>query len=108
MPVWLSTNTIRNHHPSVTAVSRMLWGGGKGAAYSDLAVAADGTIFCFFGRSLEDQHSWAGTRLTLARFNMAWLLEGEPRGEYRLPIVAEDQVFGASEDDKSKPQGEKK
>jgi hypothetical protein len=39
---------------------------------------------------------------------MAWLLEGEPQGEYRLPKVAEDQIFGASEDGKSKPQGENK
>ena len=89
-------------------VSRMLWGGDKGAAYSDLAVAPDGTIFCFFGRGLEDKHTWAGERMTVARFNMAWLLEGEPPGEYQSPTVAGDQVFGAREDGSSKPQGEKK
>jgi sialidase-1 len=99
---------MRSDDGQTWPVSRMLWGGGKGAAYSDLAVAADGTIFCFFGRGLNDKHTWGGDRLTLARFNMAWLLEGEPQGEYRLPKVAEDQIFGASEDGKSKPQGENK
>ena len=37
------------------------------SAYSDLAVLADGTILCFYER---DQ------RLTLARFNKAWILRG--------------------------------
>jgi sialidase-1 len=87
-------------------VNRLLWG--SGATYSDLAVTADGTILCFFGRGLEDKYTWGGDRLTLARFNMAWLLEGEPKGEYQLPNVAEDQIFGAGEDVKSKPKGEKK
>jgi sialidase-1 len=83
-------------------VGRMLWGAGMGASYSDLAVAADGTIFCFFGRGLVIGNTWAGTRMTVARFNMAWLLEGEPKGEYQLPKVAEDQISTTPEDTKSK------
>jgi hypothetical protein len=39
---------------------------------------------------------------------MAWLLEGEPIGEYQSPTVAGDQILGVGEDGKSKPQGEKK
>jgi sialidase-1 len=46
--------------------------------YSDLAVAADGTIFCFYGRGLKK--GFAGDRLTLARFNMAWLAQGKASG----------------------------
>ena len=43
--------------------------------YSDIAVAPDGTIFCFFGRSLKG--GFAGDRLTLARFNLEWLTGGK-------------------------------
>jgi len=39
--------------------------------YSDLAVAPDGTVFCFYGRGLKK--GFAGDRLTLARFNIEWL-----------------------------------
>ena len=39
--------------------------------YSDLAVAPDGTVFCFYGRGLKK--GFAGDRLTLARFNLEWL-----------------------------------
>lgn len=42
--------------------------------YSDLAVARDGTIFCFYGRSVKTGvNNFAGDRLTLARFNLEWL-----------------------------------
>jgi len=44
------------------------------SAYSDLAVTHSGTILCFYGRS-EKPH-FAGDRLTLARFNLAWLTDG--------------------------------
>ena len=59
-------------------------------------------IFCFFGRGLESKHTWGGDRLAVARFNMAWLLEGEPKGEYQLPKVAEDQIFTTPRDSRSK------
>ncbi len=44
------------------------------SAYSDIAVAQDGTILCFYGRG--DKPSFAGAHLTLARFNLEWLTEG--------------------------------
>ncbi len=45
--------------------------------YSDLAVAADGTILCFYGRQLtENGTPFAGDRLTVARFNASWLTDG--------------------------------
>lgn len=40
--------------------------------YSDLAVTPFGTILCFYGRSA--QPGFAGSSLTLARFNLEWLL----------------------------------
>lgn len=43
--------------------------------YSDLAVAADGTILCFYGRG--EKRDFAGDRLTLARFNLEWLTQGK-------------------------------
>ena len=45
------------------------------SAYSDLAVTADGTILCFYGRS-KDVH-FAGDRLTLARIPWAWIADAE-------------------------------
>jgi sialidase-1 len=42
--------------------------------YSDLAVASDGTIFCFYGR--DTKKGFAGDRLTLARFNLRWVTSG--------------------------------
>jgi sialidase-1 len=45
-----------------------LWG-----AYSDVAVTKDGTILCFYGTGAKA--SFAGDRLTLARFNLEWLTD---------------------------------
>lgn len=45
------------------------------SAYSDLAVTPKGTILCFYGRSAEPHY--AGDRLTLARFNLQWLTDGD-------------------------------
>ncbi len=45
------------------------------SAYSDLALAPDGTILCFYGRS--NNSDFAGERLTLARFNLEWLTDGK-------------------------------
>ena len=39
------------------------------SAYSDLAVATDGTIYCFFERGEKGPYE----RLTIARFNMEWI-----------------------------------
>lgn len=55
-------------------VSKILEPGAS--AYSDLAVASDGTILCLYerGRAEEPQNRYA--RLTLARFNLQWLTDG--------------------------------
>ena len=58
------------------AVSKTLEEGWS--AYSDLAVTRDGTILCFYGRS--EKSDFAGDRLTLARFNLAWLTDGRDQG----------------------------
>lgn len=41
------------------------------SAYSDLAVTPQGTILCFYGRG--ERASFAGDRLTVARFNLEWM-----------------------------------
>jgi sialidase-1 len=46
------------------------------SAYSDLAVGADGTIYCLYERST-DVDGALGSTLTLARFNLEWLTEGK-------------------------------
>lgn len=43
------------------------------SSYSDIAVTPTGTILCFYGRG--PKPGFAGTALTLARFNLAWLTE---------------------------------
>jgi len=45
------------------------------SAYSDIAVAKDGTILCFYGRG--NKPGFAGEFLTLARFNLEWLTDGK-------------------------------
>lgn len=45
------------------------------SAYSDIGVSQAGTILCFYGRG--EKHSFAGDRLTLARFNLEWLTDGK-------------------------------
>ena len=48
------------------------------SAYSDIAVAPDGSLFCFFERGSVDG-SGAGnstSRLTLAHFNLEWISDG--------------------------------
>lgn len=44
--------------------------------YSDIAVTKSGTILCFYGRSGDGSAlaHFAGGRLTLARFNLEWLM----------------------------------
>jgi sialidase-1 len=48
------------------------------SAYSDIAVTPAGTILCFYGRG--EKSSFAGDRLTVARFNLDWLTDGVDRG----------------------------
>ena len=45
----------------------------KWSAYSDIAVTPSGTILCFYGRG--EKASFAGDRLTVARFNLDWLTQ---------------------------------
>ncbi len=50
---------------------------GQWSAYSDIAVTPAGTILCFYGRGAKS--SFAGERLTVARFNLDWLTDGLDR-----------------------------
>ena len=46
------------------------------SGYSDLAVLPDGTILCFYERgSIDGKDNYGTGRLTVARFNLAWLTE---------------------------------
>jgi len=59
-------------------VSRTLQRGPS--AYSDLAVLPDGTVLCFYESGTDEPvvkrpRDWAYAHLTLARFNLPWLLE---------------------------------
>ena len=45
--------------------------------YSDIAVAHDGTILCFYGAGAKP--GFAGQGLTLARFNLEWLTDGKDK-----------------------------
>lgn len=47
------------------------------SAYSDIGVTPDGTILCIYGRG--EKASFAGDRLTLARFNLEWLTDGKDK-----------------------------
>jgi sialidase-1 len=49
------------------------------SAYSDLAVLPDGTILCWYERAPENNKGAYG-RLTLARFTLEWLTDGNDRG----------------------------
>jgi sialidase-1 len=56
------------------------WSAGKTieegwSAYSDIGVTQQGTILCFYGRGAKA--NFAGDRLTLARFNLEWLTDGQ-------------------------------
>jgi len=61
------------------AVSKPIDPGPSG--YSDIAVAKDGTILCFYGRGdKKDFGGYAFNHLTLARFSLAWLTDGKDTG----------------------------
>jgi len=60
-------------------VSKILQSGPS--AYSDLAVLPDGTMLCFYESgdpSFPRKHGrpWAYSSLTVAHFNLEWLLSG--------------------------------
>jgi sialidase-1 len=60
-------------------VSKLLQPGPS--AYSDLAVLPDGTILCFYesgtpDAALKHRRPWAYSHITLARFNLEWLRNG--------------------------------
>ncbi len=46
------------------------------SAYSDIGVSQAKTILCFYGNG--EKAGFAGSKLTLARFNLEWLMDGEP------------------------------
>jgi len=45
------------------------------SAYSDLAVLPDGTILCFYERGVHSEKPSPYDALTLARFNMEWIMQ---------------------------------
>jgi sialidase-1 len=45
------------------------------SAYSDLAVLPDGTILCFYERGLHPEKPSPYDALTLARFNVEWIMQ---------------------------------
>ena len=53
--------------------------------YSDIAVTPAGTILCFYGSGPE--RHFAGEQLTLARFNLAWLLDDSAQATSSRPDV---------------------
>jgi sialidase-1 len=72
-------------------VSKVLQPGPSG--YSDLAVLPDGTILCFYESG--DPHlpkkngrRWAYSFLTVARFNLEWLMSGN---DAATPVRADDE-----------------
>jgi sialidase-1 len=69
----------RNVSVKISYDEGQTWSAGKAieeqwSAYSDIAVTTRGTILCFYGRGTKA--NFAGDRLTLARFNLEWLTEG--------------------------------
>ena len=54
-------------------VSKLLHGGPS--AYSCLAVASDGTILCLYERGAKSAYE----KITLARFRLSWLTDGQDR-----------------------------
>ena len=51
------------------------------SGYSDLAVASDGTIYCFYERGDVEPGRNDPKTLCVARFNLEWLTEGLDTGE---------------------------
>ncbi len=59
------------------------------SAYSDLAVLPDGTILCFYesgrGTPAKGTRPWPYAFITLARFNLEWLTDGQLRSSPTKP-----------------------
>jgi DNA-binding beta-propeller fold protein YncE len=64
-------------------LARTLEAGTSG--YSDLAVAGDGTIFCFYERGSTGSSHFHTRALCLARLNLEWLTNGKDRVQQRFP-----------------------
>ena len=47
------------------------------AAYSDLAIAKDGSVLCLYERAGVGESMWDTKYITLARFNLEWVCGGE-------------------------------
>lgn len=56
-------------------VSKVIDAGPGG--YSDLAVSPDGTIYCVYEGSGSKKDIFMNTKLTVAKFNLAWLTDGK-------------------------------
>ncbi|UCD52164.1 MAG: exo-alpha-sialidase [Phycisphaerales bacterium] len=73
------TIQLSRDHGRTWPVKRLLQSGPS--AYSDLAVPPDGTILCFYesGRAGSDppNRPWQYACLTMARFDLAWLVNGQ-------------------------------
>ncbi|MBK8978590.1 MAG: exo-alpha-sialidase [Planctomycetes bacterium] len=67
------------------STARTLWGGPS--AYSDLAVAADGTVCCLFEGGVAARYEY----IELARFDRAWLAGGLPSA-----LAAHAPIVGAA------------
>lgn len=74
-------------------------------SYSSLAAGrpgtpSDGWIYCYW-----DVHS-GKEPIRMARFNLAWLLQGEPTGDGYIPKITTLTTPGAATGDQSPPEGE--
>jgi len=59
-------------------INKTLEAGGSG--YSDLAIAPDGNLLCFYERTVVDEATKKRTScLTLARMSLAWLTDGKAK-----------------------------
>ena len=68
LSVWLSTDDAKTW-PVVKSIDPGI------SAYSDLAVANDGTILCFYERGGLEKNHYRTHWLTVARFNLEWLTD---------------------------------
>jgi sialidase-1 len=66
MGVWASFDGAKTW-----PLKRLAWDGPS--AYSSLAAGADGTIYLLFENAVKGEHQ----RISVARFNLAWLADGE-------------------------------
>jgi sialidase-1 len=53
------------------------------SGYSDLAIAQDGTILCFYERGAVEKNMYRTRWLTVARFNFEWLTDGKDMPRFK-------------------------